>query len=150
MQIEWGFKITIELTVRQKQCILMSIHTLSLLLPLAPVAFQLLFLGGRNYERPEIPFVSYKQSDALAEEASHGPCALLGHTPMGLFFALLPRGNAVPPGSRLSSFLLSPCLFHNSLFFLRLLPHLSEALFSPETGPVPLRHQKQTCGCGGA
>lgn len=44
MQIKWGFKIAIELTVRQKQHSLMSIHTLSLLFPLAPVAFQSLYL----------------------------------------------------------------------------------------------------------
>lgn len=40
MQIKWGVKIAVDLTVKQKQCSLMSIHTLSLLLPLALAAFQ--------------------------------------------------------------------------------------------------------------
>lgn len=121
MQIKWGFKIAIELTVRQKHCSLMSIHTLSLLLPLAPVAFRLLFFFFFSFVweiMQDLGLLLFLTSKAMRRvrklHMDHVHC--WGTL---LWGCSLPCSLAVTLPLQAPDFPLwwSLCLFHNSLFF---------------------------------
>lgn len=124
MQINWEFNIAMELTVKQKQCGLISILILILLLLRLCSISGALFWETMQHPR----FLLFLTSNAGGKEASQVPFPLLGHT-----HNLVPFGTSFPPELLWNHFffssMLCPCLFHNTLYF----------FFSPGTVASPPR-----------